>query len=404
MNQTRPLGSSAFGRSFKTYATFGEELQETSMTEKIKILFLSANPWTTGRILVDEEEREIFEKLQEGPERDRFELHRHAAIRPIDLQRLLMMHKPHIVHFSGHGSRQHKIILGGKPGRGKQVDQDGLVKVFALYKSHVRLVVLNACFTKTQARSISEVIDYSVGAGKGIGDKEGVAFAGAFYRALSFGKSVKAAFESADAELALTKMPRTKGISLFVRKGVNQDDSFPNGKSDIKNNIEDPGRRVFVPRPNHARGYRQSGFQQKKGNAKSRLESAPYTTPNSDEWQDCEINQVDLSLMRPETDVSALELLLLGERPSSNLISLRKAKPAKRNKANPDQEVIERCSSVSFSRSYVSFTVKVLKVATRDAKCVAHTAGATKAPSVNPRAKSANKNLRSARSASDISD
>lgn len=205
------------------------------MTKKIRILFLSSNPWTTSRILVDEEMREIFEKLQEGPYRDNFELHRHTAIRAIDLQRLLMMHEPHIVHFSGHGSKKHKIILGGKPGRGKQVDRDGLAKMFALYRSHLRLVVLNACFTKTQAKSLSQVIDYSVGAGKGIGDKEGVAFAGAFYRALGFGKSVKDAFESAKAEVALTRMPRTKGIELFLRKGVEETDSFPVFQSNARN-------------------------------------------------------------------------------------------------------------------------------------------------------------------------
>ena len=197
------------------------------MTDKIRILFLSANPWTTSRILVDEEAREIFEKLQEGTHRGMFELHKHAAIRPIDLQRLLMMYEPHIVHFSGHGSKTHKIILGGTPGRGKEVDSQGLVEVFALYKNHLRLVLLNACFTRSQACSLSEVIDYSVGTGKGIGDKGGVAFAGAFYRALGFGKSVKEAFESAKAELGLTRMPRTKGIELFVRNGINENDAFP---------------------------------------------------------------------------------------------------------------------------------------------------------------------------------
>ena len=197
------------------------------MREKIRILFVSANPWTTSRILVDEEAREIFEKLQEGPCRDNFELYKHTAIRPIDLQRLLMMYEPHIVHFSGHASKRHKIILGGTPGRGKEVDPQGLVEVFALYKNHVRLALLNACFTKAQARSLSEVIDYSVGTGKGIGDKGGVAFAGAFYRALGFGKSVKEAFESAKAELGLTKIPRTKGIELFVRDGITENDSFP---------------------------------------------------------------------------------------------------------------------------------------------------------------------------------
>lgn len=197
------------------------------MTEKIRILFLSANPWTTGRILVDEEAREIFERIQEGPHRDRFELHKHTATRAIDLQRLLLFHKPHIVHFSGHGSKKHKIILGGAPGRGKTVDQQGLVEVLGLYNHHVRLVVLNACFTKTQARSIADVIDYSVGTGKGIGDKGSVAFAGAFYRALGFGKSIREAFNSARAELVLTKMPRTQGIELFVREGISETDSFP---------------------------------------------------------------------------------------------------------------------------------------------------------------------------------
>ncbi|MEN3326596.1 MAG: hypothetical protein V7638_1403 [Acidobacteriota bacterium] len=197
------------------------------MTEKIRILFLSANPWTTSRILVDEEAREIFERIQEGRQRDNFELFKHAAARPIDLQRLLLFYQPHIVHFSGHGNKKQEIILGGAPGRGKTIARQGLVELFALYNSHVRLVLLNACFTKTQARSISRVIDYSIGTGKGIGDKAGVAFAGAFYRALGFGKSIKEAFESAKAELGLTRMPRTQGIELFVREGISEDDPFP---------------------------------------------------------------------------------------------------------------------------------------------------------------------------------
>lgn len=197
------------------------------MNEKIRILFLSSNPWTTSRILVDEEAREIFERIHEGPYRERFELHKHTAIKPIDLQKLLLLHQPHIVHFSGHGSKGHKLILAGSNGRGKTIDQQGLADVFSLYSKHVRLVLLNACFTKTQARSISEVVNYSIGTGKGIGDKVGVAFAGAFYRALGFGRSIRDAFESAKAELALTKIPRSGGIELFVRDGISDDEMFP---------------------------------------------------------------------------------------------------------------------------------------------------------------------------------
>ena len=197
------------------------------MTEKIRILFLSANPSTTGWISVDEEARLISERIQEGPYRDSFELHKHTAIRPTDLQRWLLMYRPHIVHFSGHGHKTRRIILGGPFGRGKTIDQHGLAQVFALYKRYLRLVVLNSCFTDVMARSISEAIDYSVGTCKAIGDKAGVAFAGAFYRALGFGTSVREAFASAQAELGLTRMPRSRGIELFVREGLNDSDAFP---------------------------------------------------------------------------------------------------------------------------------------------------------------------------------
>src|SRR5215510_14489418 len=197
------------------------------MRTKIRILFLSANPWTTSRILVDKEAREIFERIQEGPYRDKFELRNHVATTPGDLQKLLLIYRPQIVHFSGHGSKRRRLILEGNHGRGKTIDQQGLADIFALYKNHVRLVLLNACFTKDQARSISEVVNYSIGTGKGIGDKVGVAFAGAFYRSLGFGRSIRDAFESAQAELALTKIPRSRGIELFVKEGVGEEDPFP---------------------------------------------------------------------------------------------------------------------------------------------------------------------------------
>jgi len=197
------------------------------MAAKIRILFLSANPWSMSRILVDEEAREISEKIDEGVYRDRFELYKHPATRPNDLQRLLLKYQPHIVHFSCHGSKGHKIVLAGPHGHPQSVDQQGLAKVLALYNNHVRLVLLNACFTKEQARSISEVIDYSIGTERPIGDKVSVTFAGAFYRALGFGKSIRDAFESARAELALTRMPRSRGIQLFVKKGLVEGDTFP---------------------------------------------------------------------------------------------------------------------------------------------------------------------------------
>jgi hypothetical protein len=336
------------------------------MTKRIRILFLSANPWTTSRILVDEEAREIFEKLQEGPDRDKFELHRHAAIRPTDLQRLLMMHEPHIVHFSGHGSKGQKLILGGKPGRGKQVDRDGLVQVFALYQRHVRLVVLNACFTRTQARSLSEVIDYSVGAGQGIGDKEGVAFAGAFYRALGFGKSIKAAFESAKAELALTKMPRTKGLDLFVRNGVNKADTFPHSDRDHSRDVVDAGMRVsdlFTASSADDTLPRESLFlrQERTEVSASGKFNTPTTGPfgkqsHEEEGDNCEPAQV--APIRAKRTAAAQSLIRLAHKVSGSASNNRsKVKRVDRASSIGLEDMIEPRQSISNSRAYVVVTI-----------------------------------------------
>jgi len=202
------------------------------MVNKIRILFLSANPWNASRIRLDEELREIGEKLQESQSSDKFELIKYPVLRAADLQRLLIKHQPHIVHFTGHGSLAEEIILEGSSGRGRQIEPQALASVFRLFKEHVRIVVLNACFTKPQAMALTEVVDYTIAISNTIGDRAAVSFAGAFYRALTYKMPVHKAFESATAELNLTKMSRSKGIELFVRKGVNESEPFPIAAAD----------------------------------------------------------------------------------------------------------------------------------------------------------------------------
>lgn len=382
------------------------------MTEKIRILFLSANPWTTSRILVDEEAREIFEKLQEGPDRDKFELHRHSATRPIDLQRLLMTHEPQIVHFSGHGSKQQKIILGGKPGRGKQVDRDGLVQMFALYKDLVRLVVLNACFTSTQAQSLSEVIDYSVGAGRGIGDKEGVAFAGAFYRALGFGKSTRTAFESAKAELALTRMPRTRGLHLFVRNGVNENDAFPKSDNDLGSEALDSGNCGLDQFTDKSSDYdilqSESALHHEQKSEPGIPISEGSTTGASElvfeKDQNSNLTLRQLSIPT-ESRMTVQGLMRLGEKLSHSAVAgLRKVNRAKLTHTNSIHDEIEQWSSESRLRASVTMTINLFGVALGDSKSSSQTRSPRKKQAGRTGTRFANKRLgRRKRSDSDSS-
>jgi CHAT domain-containing protein len=196
------------------------------MRNKIKILFLASNPVDTSALRLGKEVSEIEAKIEIGSARDSFELVQQHALRATDLQHVLLKHKPHIVHFSGHGSATEQLVLEDDAGNSHFVTQQALTSLFRILKDNVRCVVLNACYTKSQAEAIGGVIDYTVGNNKGVGDKAAIAFAAAFYRALAFGRSVELAFDSARLELDLVKLPGSDTPELFVREGVDPTEPF----------------------------------------------------------------------------------------------------------------------------------------------------------------------------------
>jgi len=162
---------------------------------KIKILFLAANPSDTTRLRVDEEVRAIDQSLRLAEYRDAFILEQAHAVRVADLQSLLLRHQPHVVHFSGHGSPDGKIILENECGQAQTVLTRALSTVFSVLKDNIRCVVLNACYSQEQAKAIADSIDCVVGMSTAIGDPAALSFASAFYQALGFGRTIKTAFD-----------------------------------------------------------------------------------------------------------------------------------------------------------------------------------------------------------------
>lgn len=196
------------------------------MKDKIKVLFLAANPVDTGALRLGQEVREIDEKIEVGSARDAFELIQHHALRVSDLQQVLLRHEPHIVHFSGHGSTTEEIVLEDNLGKSHAVSTQALTALFRILRDNVRIVVLNACFSKGQAEALRGIIDYTIGTNKAVGDRAAITFAAAFYRALAFGRSVEEAFELARLELDLTRISGSDTPELFVREGVDATEPF----------------------------------------------------------------------------------------------------------------------------------------------------------------------------------
>jgi hypothetical protein len=198
--------------------------EDPLLEAKIKILFLAANPAGTSHLALDQECREIEQKIRASEHRDAFEFVTKWAVRTGDLLQYLNQHRAHIIHFSGHGSSAKELILLDAEDRPKAVSKRALKQLFETLKDNIRVVLLNACYSRPQAKAITDVIDCAIGMDHEIGDEAAVVFSAAFYQAIGFGRSVKDAFESGKTALMLEGIPETKTPKLLVRDGVDPSD------------------------------------------------------------------------------------------------------------------------------------------------------------------------------------
>lgn len=194
---------------------------------KVKVLFLASNPVGTEHLKLDEEVRAITEKIRASEYRDLLEFVSVWAVRPDDLLQALNEHKPHIVHFSGHGSSAGEIILLDSSSKPKPVSTRAIKALFTAMKDNICVVLLNACYSKQQAEAITEVIDCAIGMNSAIGDQAAIVFAASFYRAIGFGRSVQEAFEQANVALMLEDISEENTPELLVRAGVDSCKVFP---------------------------------------------------------------------------------------------------------------------------------------------------------------------------------
>jgi hypothetical protein len=194
--------------------------------QKIKILFLAANPTDDVILRSGTAFRNISDDVDSSTMRDAFEVVSHWSVKPSDLQRLLLKHEPHIVHFSGHGTADGEMVFEDESGQSKPVDKTALTKLFTLHRNNVRLIFLNACFSKEQSEAIGKSIDYTIGINDQLSDQAVVVFGAAFYQALAHNTSVSTAFKSAQVQLQLEGIPDADRPQLFIRPGASRTKSF----------------------------------------------------------------------------------------------------------------------------------------------------------------------------------
>ncbi|MBD1812165.1 CHAT domain-containing protein [Microcoleus sp. FACHB-DQ6] len=183
-----------------------------------KILILSANPKNTSHLRLDEEVREIKNTLQLSPNREEFQIITESAVRVDDLTRFLSQHQPTIVHFSGHGSGNDGLVLEDNSGRIQLVSTQALAKLFDLFQEQVECVLLNACYSESQATAIHQHIDCVVGMNQAIGDRAAIKFSIGFYTALAAGMNYEDCFQMGCTSIDLQGIPESLTPTRKIRR------------------------------------------------------------------------------------------------------------------------------------------------------------------------------------------
>jgi hypothetical protein len=187
----------------------------------ISILCFAAEPTNASRVRLGEELREIREKLQLAKLRERFELEDRMAVRPADISQALLDVQPQIVHFSGHGTSTGALCFENQVGQVHLVQPDALAALFEQFAHKVNCVLLNACYSETQAKAIAKHIKYVIGMNQAIDDKAAIAFTVGFYQALGAGRTIEDAYKLGCVQIRLQSIPEHL-TPVLIKKGATQ--------------------------------------------------------------------------------------------------------------------------------------------------------------------------------------
>lgn len=257
-----------------------------SSSEKIKILFLAASPAQTEFLDLATEADRIQDRLREAGRNDAFDLEQEWRVRLDELPRILLEHKPDIVHFSGHGSEASELLFEDMAGRADAGKQEPLADLFRILKGDIQLVVLNACYSEAQARQILPHTDCVIGTSAAIGDEAAIDFAGGLYRGIAFEQPIQTAFDLGRNEIAQQAVFDKDGHlvpQLLAREGIDPKTFIIGGGADMSTDDSQSGttqRSEGDDSPNIIAGgdvhFRSGGMRD--------ASSAPGETKNTAIW------------------------------------------------------------------------------------------------------------------------
>jgi hypothetical protein len=168
-----------------------------------RMLFLRANPVNAqqGMLPIDSEIKGIKRSLERRT--GEFEWRDEGALEADELLDYLLQHRPHLLHFSGHGSNFGALLLETADSAKVYVRPGQIAPMIAFFDS-VRCVVLNACYSAVLADLLADHGIVVIGMSDAVSDKAARSFARGFYTVLASGESVSHAYELAKYQIRMT--------------------------------------------------------------------------------------------------------------------------------------------------------------------------------------------------------
>src|SRR5436190_7897628 len=169
--------------------------------DELVILWLAANPPTNTRLDQQTEFRLLDEECRTlRGEGRRIRLEPVWAFGYDDIPRVLLQHKPHVVHLSAHSRPGGILEVADKNGQSDDIPPNHLIDLVRTVQQDlncIRLVALNACNSLELAQQLELVVGCAVGIQGDIDDKVSHIFFSAFYAMLGWNAQVCTAFDLA---------------------------------------------------------------------------------------------------------------------------------------------------------------------------------------------------------------
>lgn len=189
---------------------------------KLRVLYLLANPASQGALRTDAEFRLVQEEVRGSKYREKIHLIISPAADARSMLKGINDYRPQIVHFSGHGGAASIWLDDGRVHKsvGGAMRFNLLSDTLGATDSPPRLLVLNACDTLAGAEVLLDAVEVVIAMSDSISDMGAATFAAQFYAALASAQSTATAFSQGKVAMRMASLADAHLPQMIHRKGV----------------------------------------------------------------------------------------------------------------------------------------------------------------------------------------